>query len=283
MSEPSYEVKIPNIMNPFTVEVNGKTYSFPAGTTQMVNRAVYDVIRNIESMVPTPNPRAGEPSFESLRDRPFGESTEVLFDQRVEFTEIEGKTLYTGKFPELPEVGKTYTVTYNGTVYNCAALDIDGMRFIGNAVVADMDNTGEPFAIGVIKNGVEGDGVTDMFMFPLDGSTSATVKIEKTVIHTIDPKFLTGVLLYADKSGYLYKSDVLSEENEVSMDEVLGYAKKGMTVVVTPYAIGERTDYHYATVIIKITTEEPNYARVLAGGDSYYHSKERVVNAAPPV
>ena len=143
---------------------------------------------------------------ERLKVMPY-ESTEVVFDQRVEFTEIEGKTQYTGKFPELPEVGKTYTVTYNGTVYNCAALGIDGMRFIGNAVVAGMDNTGEPFAIGVIKNGVEGDGVPDMFMFPLDGSTSATVKIEKSVIHTIDPKFCTAFRVNVWYNGSAYVAD----------------------------------------------------------------------------
>lgn len=150
--EQTYEVKIPNIMNPFTVDVNGKSYSFPAGTTQVVNREVYDVICNIESMVPTPDHRAGEPKF----------------------------------------------------------------------------------------------------------------------------------LLYADDIGYLYKSDVISEENKVSMDEVLGYAKKGMTVVVTPYTFGESTDYYYATSISKVTYEEPNYAQVWTG-DSYYHSRERVVNDHPPV
>jgi len=206
MSEPSYEVKIPNIMNPFTVEVNGNTYSFPAGTTQEVNQEVYDVIRNIESMVPTPNPRAGEPSFESLRDRPFYESTEVLFDQRVELVAEDGvENSYTGPFPELLEADKTYSVTYNGNVYKCVPLDALGAgypTFIGNTSVVGGADTGEPFAIVVVE---DPDGGIGTSIIPCAGDTSATVKIEKSVIHTIDPKFLPdsgggGVVIVQDSA-----------------------------------------------------------------------------------
>ena len=223
------------------------------------------------------NAAEGEPGH--ILNRPFYESTEVLFDQRVEFELLEGLMGITAPFPEPLEPGKTYRVTYNDVAYDCVAnIGPSGeLCYLGNASIMGLDDTGEPFVVLV----VEEMGQVFGQIASINSDTSATIRIEKTVIHPIDPKFLTGVLLYADESGYLYKSDVLSEENEVSMDEVLGYAKKGMTVVVTPYAIGERTDYYYATVIIKITTEEPNYARVLVGSDSYYHSKERVVNAAP--
>lgn len=315
MSEPSYEVKIPNIMNPFTVEVNGNTYSFPAGTTQEVNQEVYDVIRNIESMVPTPNPRAGEPSFESLRDKPFYSET-VMGDTLV--VGIDPKYLPKGGFGYeyigelLPEslctfseemdmmhplssalglkVGGSYTVTWNGTEYTCegTTFDMDSVTCIAigdaNLYVTGEPSGEYPFLIFDIPAEMTAQIGMHAAVLGSDGSESAMVSVSGNVVSTIDPKFLPGggVLLYADDSGCLYKSDVLSEENAVSMDEVLGYAKKGMTVVVTPYAVGERTDYQYAITIIKITTEEPNYARVLTGGDSYYHSKERVVNDAPP-
>ena len=195
MSEPNFEVKIPNIMNPFTVEVNGKTYSFPAGTTQMVNQEVYDVIRNIESMVPTPNHRAGEPSFESLRDRPFGESTEVLFDQRVEFQDVgegvgEGMMGCDCYFPELLEAGTTYIVTYNGVSYNCIPLDPAGVgpSALGNMLPFGAEDTGEPFLIAVPVNEVE--APYPMTILSINGDTSATIRIEKSVIHPIDPKYL---------------------------------------------------------------------------------------------
>lgn len=209
MSEPRYEVKIPNIMNPFTVEVNGKTYSFPAGTTQEVNRAVYDVIRNIESMVPTPNPRAGEPSFESLRDRPFGESTEVLFDQRVELVLPEeglpGATMYVGTFPE-PLENKTYRVIYNGIEYDCTASDPLGAGIpfaLGNTAPIGGTDTGEPFLIPIVYDDVLGDIRFEIYDF--NGATTATVKIEKSVIHPIDPKFIPagvggGVVIVQDSA-----------------------------------------------------------------------------------
>lgn len=268
--EQNYEVKIPNIMNPFTVEVNGESYSFPAGTTQVVNQAVYDVIRNIESMVPTPNSRAGEPSFESLRDKPFGESTEVLFDQRVEL--VDGETVM---FYNLPiSDGDLVAVTIDGFKYEANAhVDATGAEvFVNHGGEENPD-------FFVITSTLADDQHTVIFV---PNKASATVKIEKPVIRTIDPKFLTGVLLYADDHNYLFKSNVLSEENKVSMDELLGYAKKGMNVVVTPYAFGESANYYYAVSIIKITYEEPNYARVLAG-DAHYYSKERVFNDLGPV
>lgn len=268
--EQNYEVKIPNIMNPFTVEVNGERYSFPAGTTQVVNQEVYDVIHNIESMVPTPNPRAGEPSFESLRDKPFGESTEVLFDQRVELADGEIVLPYNLPISD----GDLVVVTIDGVKYEASAhVDATGAEVFVNA-----GNQEHPDFF-VITSTRADDPYTVIFVA---NKESATVKIEKPVIRTIDPKFLAGVLLYADDRGYLYKSNVLSEENKVSMDELLGYAKKGMTVVVTPYAFGESANYYYAASINKDTYEEPNYANVLAG-DSYYYSKEWVYSNSDPV
>ena len=136
-------------------------------------------------------------SYNELKDKPFGEETEVLFDQRVEFAEVEGIMQYMGKIPELPEVGKSYAVDYNGTVYNCVAGGENGVvSFIGNAVFDGGDDTGEPFMIGAMKNAVEGDGVPDMVVYPLDGSTSADIRIEKPVVHKLDPKLHPGLPHY---------------------------------------------------------------------------------------
>lgn len=129
----------------------------------------------------------GASSWNDLKDKPFYESTEVLFDQRVEFQDMDGMLLFMGEFPEFLEAGKTYTVTYNGVAYECAPVNGE---YLGNMVAGGGDNTGEPFVIMIADE--EGDGVVDLLIMPIDGNTSATVKIEKSVIHPIDPKFLPG-------------------------------------------------------------------------------------------
>lgn len=192
MSEPRYEVKIPNIMNPFTVEVNGNTYSFPAGTTQEVNQEVYDVIRNIESMVPTPNPRAGEPSFESLRDRPFGESTEVVFDQRVEM--LSEELMIEGALPISD--GDLVKVTWDGAEYECTAELVEdsiGSIFFGNPVFMGGTSNDVPFGFAT---GQYAGNARLVIIAPDYVGQSVSIKIEGNVIHPIDPKFLPEMSSY---------------------------------------------------------------------------------------
>lgn len=136
---------------------------------------------------------------ERLKVMPY-ESTEVLFDQRVEFVKIENPDLIsvfiTNEDTERFESGKTYTVTYNGVSYKCVPVDGDGDGVpdcIGNLVLLGGENTGEPFMVAATpgSNDVLGDYIS-LQIFSLNADTSATVKIEKSVIHTIDPKFLPG-------------------------------------------------------------------------------------------
>lgn len=276
MAQEMFLRKIPEDMQPWECNVNGVKYVYPAGTEQNVPAEVAAIIDAYWENQEVDYPETGI-SFNDLRDRPFYESMEVVFDQRVELAN-EGYVL--SEALAISD-GDHVKVTWDGTEYECTAVQMQMDADTTAVVVGNIYGEGSaPFVIAVIPSAgmtqiVESSGFIGVI----------PVKIEKSVIHTIDPKFLPGggVLLYADDNGYLHKSDVFSEENAVSMDEVLGYAKKGMTVVVTPYAIGERTDYQYAATIIKITTEEPNYARVFTGGSSYYHSKERVYNEAPPV
>ena len=136
------------------------------------------------------NAAEGEPGH--ILNRPFGESTEVLFDQWVELVDADGDVgVYTGPFPELLEAANTYNITYNGNVYKCVPLDALSAgypTFIGNTSVMGGADTGEPFAIVVVEDpDVGGIGTSIM---SCAGDTSATIRIEKFVIHTIDPKFL---------------------------------------------------------------------------------------------
>ena len=132
------------------------------------------------------NAADGEPGH--ILNRPFYESTEVLFDQRVELELLEGLMGITVPFPEPLEPGKTYRVTYNGVAYDCVAnIGPSGeLCYLGNASIMGLDDTGEPFVVLVVEEMGQAFGQ----IASINSDTSATVKIEKSVIHTIDPKYL---------------------------------------------------------------------------------------------
>ena len=181
--------KIPEDMRPWECNVNGVKYVYPAGTEQNVPAEVAALIDAYWEKQEVDYPETGI-SFNDLRDRPFGESTEVLFDQRVEFELLEGLMGITVPFPEPLEPGKTYRVTYNDVAYDCVAnIGPSGeLCYLGNASIMGLDDTGEPFVVLV----VEEMGQVFGQIASINSDTSATVKIEKSVIHTIDTKFLPG-------------------------------------------------------------------------------------------
>lgn len=221
--------KIPEDMRPWECNVNGVKYVYPAGTEQNVPAEVAALIDAYWEKQEVDYPETGI-SFNDLRDRPFGDSTEVLFDQRVELTQFT----YVHSEELAISDGDTVKVTWNGTEYECTASIVseDGMEAV---VVGNLFGAGtEPFFIGV-GSSFGGTAIMDMSGI----LTEVTVKIEKSVIHTIDPKFLPGggggggVVLYTD-GPYLNKSEKLGESNRPSKTEVFEYAKNGGFVIATP-------------------------------------------------
>lgn len=107
-----------------------------------------------------------------------GESvTTLLAEQTVEFNE-SGEASREAATPLVE--GKTYTVVWNGTEYECEAFGVspeEGVTFpaIGNTTVAGGEDNGMPFVIMYMSAEFAG---TDQYGFiSMDGSTSATVAI----------------------------------------------------------------------------------------------------------
>lgn len=191
--ETTYTRTIPDNMRPWRCEVNGKRYVYEPGTEQNVP---YEVAALIDAYWAKQESKFPDMrmSYNELKDRPCYEETVTLFDKTVEFAEIEGMlggqaTNYNGL-----EIGETYTVTYNGAEYECTANNpYEGETenvFIGNNSVFGMEDTGEPFFMVCIYDAADNIQAYVFEIISLDGSTSASIKIEKTVVHTIDPKFL---------------------------------------------------------------------------------------------
>lgn len=193
--------KIPTTRNPWVATVNGKTYSYEAGTEQEVPAEVAVLIDAYWNKQEVDYPETGI-SFNDLRDRPFGEDTEVLFDQRVEFAaeyvELDGA---------LPiSDGDLVKVTWNGVEYECTATD-EGqpgstLVYFGNPALMGGPDNGIPFAISTGTD--NGEGMFVIIAPDFVGQT-VSVKVEGVAVKTLDPKFIPagvsgGVVIVQDSA-----------------------------------------------------------------------------------
>ena len=101
--------------------------------------------------------------------------------------------------------GETYTVTWNGTAYQCTAQKFEengqSMVMVGNIAAVDgSGDTGEPFVLASTDL-YAASGVYGMAM-PLDGSASATVSIRGNVetVGELDSKYIQTSLYNAVKN-----------------------------------------------------------------------------------
>lgn len=120
-----------------------------------------------------------------VKNRPFytGDPVEtvLLEETTAEFTEQGGLYLYELRYPLLLEVGQTYQVSWDGTVYECVGTGSDGDTILGNLSIIDAgEDTGEPFLCGF------GQFITK------DTSASHTISISTNVVPVkrIDKKYI---------------------------------------------------------------------------------------------
>ena len=122
------------------------------------------------------------------------------------------------------EVGKEYTVTWNGTEYNCVVKIITsapeefahfiGLPAMGNFAVVGGENTGEPFAILCVpEESVRIYGFA-YGVIPLDGSTQITLSIrgDVPVYHPISEKYLPLTNMVIKAVREVGKYDIVSAD-----------------------------------------------------------------------
>ena len=255
------EVKIPTNANPFTVTVNGKKYSYPAGETVMVPFEVAEVIEQI-ARGPNLPPSSGGGSgggagggADVLNDAgiikqehlPEGypyplksggailpETSPVLNEEMGAFVIMDG--IDASMFTE----GESYTVNWNGTEYKTSALaaNDDGMEAIilGDAgALQGVPVSGEPFMIMILSAEAQAAmGVASMIM-PVDGSTTVLLSISTAEdIMQIDRKFLPeGYPVYVDIYATVGDSvGIEVSESKLDSKEIFMLARTGQNVVI---------------------------------------------------
>ena len=154
-------------------------------------KATYDAIEEAKADILQPDYNQNdETAKDYIKNRPFytGDPVETVFvkESTVAFTDQDG--MYLAEFPSTFEatVGDTYKVSWDGTVYECTCVDLNGFLTIGNpAIIGGGSDTGEPFIMNIIN----GAGIV---IFTADTSASHTFSISRMIapVVTIDPKYL---------------------------------------------------------------------------------------------
>ena len=136
-------------------------------------------------------------SFNDLEDKPFyseNSTVELVPIQDYEFIVHEDGVGVRFDYQAPFEVGKTYTIEWDGTTYNCVsqAVDADGATAIaiGNGLLIDGTDTGEPFVIMYLSIGeVLVFGVVSIY--DTEATTHHFGIVENgEVVHKLDSKYV---------------------------------------------------------------------------------------------
>ena len=153
------------------------------------------------------------------------QTTTLMEEQELAFADMGNGTLYATP-PEALAIaaGQTYTVSWDGTEYECVCSVSNGqMRSLGNLSILGMgDNTGEPFLYVTAE---------DSF-FTLDASANHTISVTTTeeIVTPIDEKYLPAIT--ADK---LPKIPVIQFTTKIS-ESIANDAQPSFTVSNLSYS-----------------------------------------------
>ena len=127
-----------------------------------------------------------------IKNRPFytGDPVETVLVEERTLAFAEDGGVYTSRFQSTIEatVGETYKVSWDGIVYECICVLIEGMHVFGNLSIMDVgSDTGEPFLMGVDKSH------GTVIITTADTASSHTISIScmVTPVVKIDAKYLS--------------------------------------------------------------------------------------------
>ena len=143
-----------------------------------------------------------------VKNRPFytGDPVETVLVEESTVTFAQNSGLYVAKFQSTFEatVGEIYKVYWDGTVYECVCVNLNGYTIIGNtSILGGGSDTGEPFLM-LVSNG------TGAEIYTTNTSASHTFSINGfvTEVVKIDEKYLP--VASDNNYGIVKKSEIAS-------------------------------------------------------------------------
>ena len=155
-----------------------------------------------------------ETALDYVKNRPFytvEPAPTVLLEEITAPFEDIGGGIYLAllQSTDILSVGETYTVSWDGTLYETVCADVDGIPVIGNlSIMGEGSDTGEPFDISQ----------TDLIQIvTLNTSASHTISISRLGVPEvvkIDEKYLPTILapIYIIKNDSTFSSSITFEE-----------------------------------------------------------------------
>lgn len=128
---------------------------------------------------------ATQPDY--VKNRPFytGDPVETVLVEKSTVAFKDNNGVYMARFETtfVPTVGETYKVSWDGTVYECACEDFNGLPVIGNLSIPGFgSDSGEPFIIVLEDSGVIDIATADTsasHTFSITGTSIPVVKINQ--------------------------------------------------------------------------------------------------------
>lgn len=194
-----------------------------------------------------------------------GGTTVILPETEAVYSEDEGQFLIaSGVDSSMFTVGEKYTINYNGTDYECEAIDMSALGapgiYFGNVgAMTGGNDTGEPFVLGILPLEVQPDMGAAAMVMALDGAESVRLSISG-VAAVDDGNVTVFVDIYGTIGGTYHGSSTAKPENirkRTHTDaEILALVKRGKNVIIRNFYADSDAAYKCYT----LSTADYSYA-----------------------
>lgn len=146
----------------------------------------------------------------------YSEWVEILPEQALEH--IEGGIFLLSE-DSIITVGNAYRVVWNETTYECQCRSVNGAVLVGNSLVAEGEDTGEPFCIMTVSG--EGTAAFDVNVLVYGGEmTEVTASVAELQVHKLPLNYVESSIHYVDivKADSTYTTEATPLELMSSID-----------------------------------------------------------------
>ena len=154
----------------------------------LILKAIRSLFNKYDKKIADAVEESKRPSWGNVQNKPFenNQSNGELLKTTVYFGEEQAKT-FSATSARIPIMNEMYTVNWNGTDYECMAVNPDSSLFDGAVVLGDLSifgisspvGSGNPFIIAFTADPDNADNA-QIIVFRLDSSESASITITGT-------------------------------------------------------------------------------------------------------